>query len=43
MEALKTFQSFLNFCYVVCRPSLDEDTLQEVKDHLKAFHVHRVL
>src|SRR5258708_25962137 len=42
-EMLKTFQAFLEFCYIACAGVLDTKSLTLLTDALKRFHDHWVI
>ncbi|KAG1728600.1 uncharacterized protein EDB91DRAFT_1239333 [Suillus paluster] len=40
-DVIKTFCAFLEFCYLICRNTITESTLDEVRDALSRFHRYR--
>jgi len=40
---VRAFAAYLDFCYIVRRPILNEDTLDELDDALKRFHQYRTI
>jgi hypothetical protein len=40
---IQTFNAFLDFCYLVRRNIITEDTLNEIDDTVERFHKHRVI
>ena len=40
-DVIRTFRAFLEFCYIVHRNVITEDTLVELKDALRRFHQYR--
>ncbi|THU94730.1 hypothetical protein K435DRAFT_819939 [Dendrothele bispora CBS 962.96] len=40
-EMLKCFTAFLDFCYLVWRPDIDETDLKQIKNALERFHYYR--
>jgi hypothetical protein len=42
-EIIQTFHAFLDFCYLVRKNIIDEDTLDKIDDALARFHEYRVI
>lgn len=42
-DVLRAFRAFLDFCYLVRRDVIDEDTLAQIQDALDSFHRYRVV
>ncbi len=38
---VQTIAAFLEFCYLVRRPSINQDTIRKIEDCLHRFHTHR--
>ena len=42
-DVLRAFRVFLDFCYLVRRDVIDEDTLAQIQDALDSFHRYQVV
>jgi hypothetical protein len=40
---IRTFAAYLDFCYIVRRPVLNEDSLNDLDDALTRFHQYRTV
>lgn len=41
LDVIRTFRAFMDFCYLVRRDMIDNDTLASIQDALDRFHHHR--